>query len=60
MSLLAEVNRRAVVWGRTGVPLEKLLDCYPNAITDVRELVRTGRYYARTHGWGERGWGGGD
>lgn len=43
VSLLAEVNRRAVVWGRTGVPLEKLLDCYPNAITDIRELVRTGR-----------------
>ena len=48
-SLLKEVNRRPEVFGRAGVPLEKLVDCYPEASADVRALVRSGLLVAVEH-----------
>mmetsp|Transcript_52275 Transcript_52275/g.104766 ORF Transcript_52275/g.104766 Transcript_52275/m.104766 type:complete len:410 (+) Transcript_52275:107-1336(+) len=46
MSLLEELNRRPDKFGRAGIPLDLLCDCYVGATADIRELVRTGKIIA--------------
>lgn len=46
LSVLQEINRRPVTYGRAGIPLANLSDCYKDIISDMRSLIWNGEIIA--------------
>mmetsp|Transcript_43342 Transcript_43342/g.55676 ORF Transcript_43342/g.55676 Transcript_43342/m.55676 type:complete len:383 (-) Transcript_43342:112-1260(-) len=42
ISVLQEINRRPEIYGRAGIPLANLSDCYKDVMIDIRSMVRSG------------------